>query len=241
MRDIFIADAHLADPDSENYRRLLDFLERQGGNIRTLYLLGDIFEFWIGYRSVVFAPYVPLLETLRRLRLHGTDIVYVEGNHDFRMGPYFTEVLGCRVLADGGPVEIDGRKVFIAHGDLVNPADRGYRLLRRVLRSKPMRWLMAAIPPDLTWSIAHLSSRQSKKTHAGKKVRWNPRELLAEHARQRFAEGHRVVITGHFHQALLEKSEAGTFIALGDWIEQYSYAVYEGGEFRLERFDPASP
>jgi UDP-2,3-diacylglucosamine hydrolase len=71
MRDVFIADAHLLDPADENYRRLLAFLDGLRGETRTLYLLGDIFEFWVGYRHVVFAPYVPLLEALRRLREGG--------------------------------------------------------------------------------------------------------------------------------------------------------------------------
>ncbi len=237
MRDIFIGDAHLASPDRENYRRLLVFLEGLRGRVRTLYLLGDIFEFWVGYRSVVFAPYVPLLESLRRLRQDGAELVYVEGNHDFRLGSYFSGDLGCRILPDGGVVEIDGRNVLLAHGDLINPADRGYRILRRVLRSRPAHWLMAALPPDLTWAVAHLSSRQSKKTHARKKLRWDTRQLLRDHAARHFAAGCQAVVTGHFHQPLLEKSEAGTLLALGDWIEQYSYGVYEAGEFRLERFE----
>ncbi len=102
MRDIFLADAHLLDPSDANYRRLLAFLDRQRGSVGTLYLLGDIFEFWVGYHHTVFAPYVPLLEALRRLREAGARIVYVEGNHDFHLGPYIEETLGCTVLPDGG-------------------------------------------------------------------------------------------------------------------------------------------
>lgn len=233
MRDLFLADAHLRDPADANYRKLLDFLAAERGRIRTLYILGDLFEFWVGYRHTVFAPYVPLLEALRRLREAGTEIVYVEGNHDFHLGPYFREVLACRVLPDGGTVSIDGRRVHLSHGDLVNPADHGYRLLRRLLRSLPLRLLLRLLPPDAVWAIARWGSRQSKKSHGRKRTRWVPRELLLRHARQRFDDGCRVVVTGHFHAPLLEEEAGGTVVALGDWIEQYSYAVCEDGIFTL--------
>lgn len=236
MRDVFIADAHLLDPADENYRRLLIFLDSLRGETRTLYLLGDVFEFWVGYRHVVFAPYVPLLETLRRLRETGTEIVCIEGNHDFHLGPYFEDVLGCRILPDGGIVEIDGRKVYLGHGDLVNPDDRGYRLLRRTLRSRPLRWLMQAIPPDWTWGIARWASGQSRKRHAVKGARWLPETMLTNHAKQLFAAGCTTVVTGHFHLPLLKESEEGTLVALGDWISQYSYAVCRDGAFELRTF-----
>ncbi|MBE0596592.1 MAG: UDP-2,3-diacylglucosamine diphosphatase [Desulfuromonadales bacterium] len=238
MRDIFLADAHLRHPADANYQHLLTFLEQQRGHLRTLYLLGDIFEFWVGYRHVVFAPYVPLLESLRRLRQAGTDIVYVEGNHDFHLGPYFAEELGCRVLTTGEGVDLDGRPVFIAHGDLVNPRDRAYRLLRRTLRSLPLRLLLQLLPPDWTWGIAHCASRQSGKGHLAKRRRWVPEQMLAEHANRRFAEGYQAVVTGHFHAPWLQRNPEGTVVSLGDWLDQYSYAVWEDGEFRLETFAP---
>ncbi len=209
------------------------FLEEQRGCVRTLFLLGDIFDFWIGFRHVVFAPYIPLLEALRQLRESGTAIVYVEGNHDFHLGPYFREILGCRILPAGGGVEIGGQRIFIAHGDLVNPADRGYRLLRRLLRSRPLRLLTFLLPPDLIWEIACRSSRLSSRGHTAKRQRWLPEDLLLAHARERFAEGYQAVVTGHFHTPLLRATEQGTVIGLGDWIEQYSYAVWENGAFSL--------
>jgi len=236
MKDIFLADAHLLDPADENYRRLLAFLERLRGETRTLFLLGDIFEFWIGYRHTVFTPYVPVLETLRRLHEDGIQIVYVEGNHDFHLGPYFEKTLSCRILPNGGEVTLDGRRIFIAHGDLVNPGDRGYRILRRFLRSRALRGLKALLPPDWAWNIARWSSRQSHKSRPAKQIRWSPRDLLTVHARHLFAAGYPVVVTAHFHSPWIERSEEGTIISLGDWIDQYSYAVHEDGEFRLETY-----
>lgn len=234
MKDIFLADAHLSDPDATNYARLLDFFADLQGEARTLFLLGDIFEFWIGYRHTVFAPYVPVLEALRRLRQSGTEIVYVEGNHDFHLGHYFEQVLGCRVLPDGGEIVLEQYKIFLAHGDLVDPSDTGYRRLRKVLRSRPMRWLKGAIPPDLAWKIAVWAGQQSRKRHDAE--RRLPEDLLLAHAREHFADGCDAVITGHFHLPWMRQDAEGTVIALGDWIDQYSYGIFEDGTFRLASY-----
>ncbi len=237
MKDLFLADAHLRDPADANYRLLLTFLEGQRGQIRTLYLLGDIFDFWVGYQHVVFAACVPLLETLRRLRESGTEIVYVEGNHDFHLGAYFRDVLGCRILPDGGAVELDGKKVFLAHGDLANPADSRYRLLRRFLRSAPLKSLIQLVPPDWTWRIARWSSNRSSRRRAERQLGQTEALLLA-HARRRFAEGFTAMVIGHFHIPLQRTTEEGTLIALGDWIEQFSYAEWQDGAFALKSYPP---
>lgn len=235
MQDIFLADAHLLDPDAPNYRRLLDFLAAREGRIRTLYLLGDICEFWLGNRHTVFAVYVPLLEALRRLRAAGTQIVYVEGNHDFNLGPYFRDVLGCTILPDGGDLVIDGRRVHLCHGDLINPADHGYRWLRRLLRSRFLRGLNALVNPDIAWAISRWGSHKSQTSRAGRKEkpRRSPQELILRYARERFAAGSEVVILGHFHTPFIHAEAGQQCIALGDWIEQYSYAVCADGNFTL--------
>ncbi len=236
MKDIFLADAHLLDPADANYQRLLTFLNSQCSGVRTLYLLGDIFEFWVGYKSVVFSPYVPLLDALYRLKSAGTDIVYIEGNHDFNLGPYFREILDCTILPDGGTVEIDELKVYLGHGDLVNAQDRRYRALRRFLRSRFMRYLMAIAPPDLTWGIARWAGRRSKESRTGRPRTKVPEALLRAHAVPLFAAGHQAVITGHYHSPMIDQTDQGTLVALGDWITQFSYAVYQDGKFSLKFF-----
>ena len=236
MKDIFIADAHLRHPEDENYRRLLQFLDNQGDDLRTLYLVGDIFEFWVGYRHTVFAAYVPLLASLQRLRRRGVEMVFVEGNHDFRVGPYFTETLGCQVLPDGGALQLDDLRLYLCHGDLINPHDRGYRILRRVLRSRLVSGLIALVPPDWTWGIARWASRQSQQHRTKKEHNWSPHELFTEFAKERFSAGFDIAVTGHFHTPWRFEADNGLFIALGDWISQYSYLVYSDGQFTLENY-----
>lgn len=234
MKDIFLADAHLLDPEDDNYLRLLDFLKQHRGSIRTLVLLGDIFEFWIGYRHTVFAPYIPLLEELRQQRETGTELVFVEGNHDFHLGPYFRETLKCRILPNGGLLQLDGKRVYIAHGDLINPADRGYRLLRWVLRCGLSRRLLPLVPADWAWQIALWASVQSGRRKQRQDYR-PPEKLIVQFARDRFSEGYDAVLIGHFHVPLYRQFDDKVLICLGDWIQQDSYAVFEKGVFVLQQ------
>ncbi|PLX77467.1 MAG: UDP-2,3-diacylglucosamine diphosphatase [Desulfuromonas sp.] len=237
MTDLFIADAHLRNPEDENYRKMLAFLDQWQGKVRTLYLLGDIFHFWIGRRFADFPRYQPLLDRLKSLRTAGTDIVYVEGNHDFCLAPYFADQLGCTVLPDGGEVEIDGTKVFLTHGDQVNPEDIGYHKLRRFLRGRFIRFVGRTASPDLLWHIANWGSHKSAASREGKSMRRAPRDLLFAYGEPHFAAGCRIMISGHYHQPIFEQNGDRTLIAVGDWITQYSYAVYDNGEFRLETFE----
>lgn len=116
MRAIFIADAHLRQPGDENYRLLMEFLAGLRGNVDTLYILGDLFEFWIGYDPVPFTHYLPLLDRLRELVDSGVRIEYFEGNHDFHMGPFFTETLRATVHPGPAVVDIRGNGSISATG-----------------------------------------------------------------------------------------------------------------------------
>ena len=238
MRALFLADAHLRQPTDENYRTLLAFLDARRGQIDLLVLLGDIFDFWIGNGKVI-AAHAPLIDALEELRQQGTQLVYVEGNHDFHLGPVFTDRLNCRVLPDGGPIEIDGRQVYLAHGDLANPQDTGYLMLRRFFRSPLMKFLVRHLPGCLLERVAKLASRESRKTTSDKRRRWPARELLQSYALKHFDTGHEVVVTGHFHQPLHAKLPQGELVALGDWIRQFSYAVCDDGVFSLETYVPS--
>ena len=239
MRAIFLADAHLCKPSDPNYQAMLAFLEEQCGKTDVLVLLGDIFEFWIG-KATVAETYVPVIDLLERMYHQGTKLVYVEGNHDFHLGPVFTERLACQVLPEGGSIELDDKKIFLAHGDLANPADKSYRRLRAFLRSGLIRTMLRFAPNSLTMAIATRGSYNSRKNAGERHSRWPAREILRPYATTILAEGYQALVTGHYHHPFHEKLGDGEHIALGDWITQFSYAVYEDHAFTLQTY-PASP
>jgi len=235
MKDLFLADAHLGHPDDDNYRRLLRFLDEQRGELRTLVLLGDIFEFWSNFRTPP-TPYRPLIEALERLAQRGTRIYWVEGNHDFHLRRYFEKQLGFRVLPDGGYVDLVASRVYVAHGDLVDPHNRSYLRLRRILRSRPLALLTGILPVTLLERIAARMSRESKKVRRTYNRLEELVPLLEDHARRHLKPGVSAVITGHYHSPFQSQVEGGVMIALGDWLHDFSYAEHRDGIFTLRRY-----
>lgn len=235
MRAIFLADAHLRHPQDHNYQQLLGFLDRQE-QLDGLFLLGDIFEFWLGYRHLVFSTYIPLLEKLRQLSAAGTKLYFVEGNHDFNLGPYFTETLQCTLIPDQQLVDWDGQKLLLCHGDLLNPS-RNYQRLRTVLRSGLVRFLAGIVHPDPVWAFAiWLSDLSRKKRNSHEPCNWDPSLLIEPFAKEQFAAGADVVLCGHFHKAINKEFAGKRMLAIGDWIQQFSYAELIDGRFELKNY-----
>ena len=235
MNAVFIADAHLRQPTDANYRALLDFLDRQADGLDALFLLGDIFEFWVGYRHTVFADHLPLLARLQTLASAGCRLFYVEGNHDFNLASFFTTNLSCTVITDSQIIDWDDRKIFICHGDLANPANHSYRLLRRFWRSRLLRLMAAAVPADLAWGIGNSLCKLSRRH---KKPAQEPSPLVLAYARSCLQQGADSFVCGHFHHPLQTQADGHPVFVLGDWISQFSYLQLTDGRFQLCCFPP---
>ena len=235
VRAVFLSDVHLKEPEDANYRGMLALLDGLDG-LPDLYILGDFFDFWFGFSRVVPGRYVPVLAALKRLADGGTRIHFVEGNHDFHMGTYFTRTLGAVVHPDCAEVDLDGKRLYLAHGDLVDEADRGYLRMRRVLRSAPVTWLADAMPPRWLLSFADRLHQVAGGEMNG------PRHLAGrfrEFAREQWRVGYDGVVLGHCHvPELLEESHEGRpcfYGNAGDWLKNYTFLAYDGEGFSLRR------
>lgn len=237
MRKIFIADAHLKSPEDDNYRTLIRFLETLPADTDTLFLLGDIFEFWIGNPEPVYSHYREIIDCLKDVRGRGVRIVYFEGNHDFHLGSFFREQLQAEVYESGAVLEIGSQRVYLCHGDQVNGADYRYRAFRLLLHNPVVRVLVPFFSRRLADHAAVTLSRRSGKQHGYRRKRWDYRAILDAFARERFDSGCDAVITGHYHLPICQGEPGRLFISLGDWITQYSYAQWLDGNFTLEQFD----
>jgi UDP-2,3-diacylglucosamine hydrolase len=241
MRKVFIADAHLRSESDKNYRLLLEFLGTLPGNTDTLFILGDLFEFWIGYPRVPFPHYLTMLEELRMLRKKGVNIVYFEGNHDFHMGPYFEKTLEAVIYSAPAVFEMEGKRVYLSHGDQINRADYSHRLFRFLLHNRMTGGIIPLVPPFIASYIAERLGRKSRGNHEMRRHKWDYPSILRRFAAERFREGCDAVIVGHFHMPLIERSSnkaERTLISLGDWITHFSYGELEDGEFSLRRYNP---
>jgi UDP-2,3-diacylglucosamine hydrolase len=236
MRKIFIADAHLRSPEDANYRTLIRFLETLPRDTDTLYLLGDLFEFWVGNPSPVYGHYREFVDCLKAVRARGVRIVYFEGNHDFHLDRFFQEQLQAEVYSTGAVLDIAGQKVYLCHGDQINRQDYRYRAFRLAFHNPVTKALLPLFSRRIASHAASILSKRSSKRHPARRQRWDYRAILHGFARERFAAGCDTVITGHYHLPIIEREDGHLFIALGDWITQYSYGQWLDGEFTLERF-----
>ncbi len=238
-KDIFLADAHLENPQDPAYQHLLNFLRSQRGQIRHLVLLGDIFEFWVGYRHCVFSAYLPLLQLLQQLHSDGTKIIVVEGNHDFHVGPFFSDTLKSTIFCDDGCLNLDGKRVYLTHGDTL-AATANYLRLRRFFRSSFAQLLIRLLPPDITWKIADILGKASKKRrqHQPQQQYSLPTQAISNLAQQQFAKGSDAFICAHFHQAWQERIADKPLLVVGNWGENYHYATHENGVFSLQQYLP---
>lgn len=230
MRAIFLADAHLRQPHDKNYQLLLKFLDQQH-DLDALFLLGDIFEFWLGYKHLAFTPYIPLLERLRQFSENGVQLYFVEGNHDFNIGPYFTDTLNCTVITEQRQINWDSQTIMISHGDLLNP-DKNYQRLRSFWRSWPVKALAKVVHPDLVWAFAMWLCKKSPKNNPENRHH-NPTTYLLPFAESSNSD---IVICGHYHHPLTIEHKGTQIIALGDWISQFSYAEMIDGKIELKQF-----
>jgi len=234
----FVADAHLGQGSEESNRArerdLLAFFDRVAEERAALYVNGDLFDFWFEYGHAIPKRFVSVLQGLGALRRRGLPVLYVGGNHDFWIGNYLTRELDVAFTDQPRSLALQGRRIFLAHGDGLGPGDGGYKLLKRVLRNPVARGLFRWIHPDLGIPLARSVSHTSRR-HAPRPDRTET-ALVGRIAAPAWKEGHDAVVVGHFHTPIHHQGGDGEFLVLGDWMERRTYARLKDGRFSLEEF-----
>ncbi len=232
--DIFIADAHIKSADTPLAEEFVAFLDQIKGSTRTLYILGDLFDFWFGENKASFTLYQPILDKLKELSDASVKIVYFEGNHDFFMGSFFTRTLNADVYADDADIDIDQKRFHITHGDKINSEDESYLRWRRFIRSAPMYWLMRALPARRLLWLANKLSHASRKTISSK-MRFN-QKAVDDFVAARHNEGAYCVVFAHTHAPVIDDSGDNVSVNPGAFCDNGSYAEYKDGRFCLRNF-----
>jgi len=239
----FISDAHLgADhDDSPDAREALlhGFLRSLPGRARALYIVGDLFDFWFEYGTAIPRRHFRTLAALEAVRAAGVEIVLMNGNHDFYLGPFLRRDMGITTHDGALAVAEQGRRIWLHHGDGLLGGDLGYKVLKRVLRSPVSITLYRWLHPDLGIPLAHHVSRWSRTSRPDRPIDGD--QLWRDVAEPRFAEGFDTVMIGHFHQTFERREGDRSFFVLGDWIDHFSYVVLEHGAFRLETWSEPAP
>jgi len=234
----FFSDAHLGigtrAEDRQKEQRIVAFLRSIRKDATSLYILGDLFDYWFEYTSVVPKGYVRLFGTLAELADSGVTITYLNGNHDFWMRGYLTEEMGITIEPDHLTIELDKQPFYLYHGDGLQKNDPGYSILKRVLRNTLNIRLFSLIHPDLATGISRYFSAKSRKRSSGKIFENN--DMIGFASEIIMNDRARYVIMGHSHDPVYHPIGTGAYVNLGDWMRHNTYAVFDGTRLELKKW-----
>jgi UDP-2,3-diacylglucosamine hydrolase len=214
--------------------RLISFLEGEASRAHSLYLLGDIFDFWFEYRQAIPRRHFHVLAALRRLKGSGVSLFYIGGNHDYWIGSFLRDEIGCQIHHKPLDTVLQGRRVLLAHGDGMTSRELLYRAFRSVLRNPMTIGAYRLLHPDLGFGIADLVSKFSRATND--ESQFDAERLCTELAEPIFARGIETVVVGHYHHPTHLRRGDKEFIILGDWIHNNTFAVLEDSRFSIQRW-----
>jgi UDP-2,3-diacylglucosamine hydrolase len=240
----FASDQHFGAPTSElsypREQKFVSWLDEVKGDAAAIFLLGDLFDFWFEYKTVVPKGYVRILGKLAEISDSGIPIHFFVGNHDLWMHGYFEQELGIPVYHTTKAFTINNAKFFLGHGDGLGPGDNGYKRMKKVFRSSFSRWLYRWLHPDLGVKLGQYLSVKNKLISGDEDVVFlgEDKEWLVQYAKRKLEREHfDYFIFGHRHLPMtIPLNDVSTYINLGDWIDYFTYGVYNGDRFELLTF-----
>lgn len=237
----FLSDFHLGAPNEVESRkredRLVRFLQAARKDAGVIFIVGDIFDFWFEYKTVVPKGFVRLLGTLAQMSDEGIQLHIFTGNHDLWMNDYLTKELNAKVYFEPQEFSINNKQFLIGHGDGLGPGDKGYKRLKKIFTNPICQWLFRWLHPDTGIQLANYFSQKSraKTGNADEIFLGEDKEWLILYTKEK-AKTMEVdyFVFGHRHYAIDFKiNERSSYINLGDWIRLNTYAVFDGDTMQL--------
>lgn len=227
-------------PQHEVERKLCRWLDMAKQDADAIYLLGDIFDYWFEYKDVVPRGFVRFFGKVAEITDSGTEVHFFIGNHDIWVADYLQKECGMIVHLQPLVCNVYGKKFLMAHGDGLNDDSLSFKLLRSIFHSKFCRKLYAAIHPRWTVGFAHWWSNHNREVHITPEYFGEDKEHLVLFAKNqlKISPDINFFIFGHRHIMLdLMLSATSRIVILGDWIDYFSYGVFDGDNFSLEIFE----
>lgn len=237
----FLSDFHLGAPNAVESRkredRLVRFLQDARKDAGVIFIVGDIFDFWFEYKTVVPKGFVRILGTLAQMADEGIQLHIFTGNHDLWMQDYLSKELNAKLYFEPQQFTIQNKQFLIGHGDGLGPGDSGYKRLKKIFTNPICQWLFRWLHPDAGIQLANYFSRKSraKTGNADELFLGEDKEWLILYAKEQ-AKTMAVdyFIFGHRHYVIdLKINEKSRYINLGDWIRLNTYAVFDGNDLQL--------
>ena len=250
-RAYFSSDYHLGVPtfekSLEREKKIISWLESIEHDAQIIFLVGDIFDFWFEYKHTIPKGFVRILGKLAQLSDRGIELIIFTGNHDMWMFGYLKEELNAKIFRN--PVHFNftnhqgiSQQILVGHGDGLGPGDNTYKFLKKIFENSFFQLIFRLVHPDIGIWIAKNWSHSSKVANAGK----GEQQFLGEENEWLFQYCSEVeqsyhfdyYIFGHRHLPLdLKVNDRSRYINLGEWITQQTFAVYDGTDVKLEKFD----
>ncbi len=241
----FASDFHLGMPDLERSlereKSIVSWLNAIANDASAIYLLGDVFDFWFEYKTVVPKGFVRFLGAISRLTDAGIPVYLFPGNHDLWVGKYLEAECGVVVVKDAITIKLGNDICYLHHGDGLGPGDVGYKWLKKVFLSKIAQKAFAMIHPGIGVSFAQKLSKKSRLAQNPKEDNYlgDSKEHLTQFCKQYLlnckTQKPKYFIFGHRHLVLdIDLGEGVRYINLGEWLHGSQYAEYDGVELRLK-------
>lgn len=236
----FASDFHLGLEETNSHYRekiIVQWLSKIEKDAKSIYLLGDIFDFWFEYRKVVPKGFIRFLAKIADLIDKGTEIHLFVGNHDLWLKDYLSTEIGLIIHHKPILINVHSKSIYIGHGDGLGDGDYFYKFLRKVFTSNISQWLFTRLHPNLAFTIAHKWSRGSRRVEENRFIS-EEKEILLEYCRKlQKINPIDYYIFGHRHLPLkLKVDEKSQYYNTGDWINHFSYIVLKEGKLSTKKF-----
>lgn len=243
----FASDFHLGAPNFKaslkREKLLVRWLDEVKNEAEAIFLMGDVFDFWFEYKTVIPKGFVRLLGKLAEITDSGIPVHLFKGNHDLWAVSYLQQEIGIQLHDDRLISQFGDKWFFLAHGDGLGPGDKGYKLMKRIFRNRFNQRLFRCLHPDLGTRMALYFSKKSRYAHEFKEEKNETipieKEMLYQYSMRKSLQHPEVdyFIFGHRHQPNnIKINDKARLIILGDWITHFTYAVFDGDSLELKKY-----
>ncbi len=240
----FASDQHFGIPTHEKSlvreKKFIQWLELVKQDAEAIFLLGDLFDFWFEYKTVVPKGFVRVLGKLAEIRDSGIAIYFFVGNHDLWMQDYFKKELNIPVYHKPKEFTINNTSFLIGHGDGLGPKDKGYKRMKKIFTNPISKWLYRWLHPDIGMRLGNYLSTKNKMISGDEDVVFlgEGNEWLVQYCKRKLETKHYdYFLFGHRHLPMTIKLNGkSTYINTGDWISHFTYSVFDDEKTGLKEF-----
>jgi UDP-2,3-diacylglucosamine hydrolase len=234
----FVSDLHLGASYSgirvDRQDRLLELFTEIKSQASHLFILGDLFEFWMDYPNFIPRHPFTVLRALADVVDAGVEVHYLAGNHDFYLSDFFHDQLGIHTHSGPLSLSLQGKKILLLHGDGLAAGDRAYRLVKRIMRHPLSLWLFRILHPEWGWKLAHSVGNASRDRQPDRDKHLPEYESAV---RKLLSQGNDLVAHGHTHTPWIKELPEGIYVNTGEWFRDLNYVVLKDGIPQLFNFE----